>query len=200
MPTAMVKNINIYYEVQGEGEPLILVGGMSIGISEYGSLIQGLSQKYKVIAFDKRGSGRTDKPDIPDSIDMLAEDTEGLLETLGAAPVHVMGISMGRRIATALTLAYPDRVKSLILISTCVKPVPRNWSVHPLGIMLIIPVWRKMGKPYQSSPRRSFAHTRGRPDGRTRWLPRPQETARARQVALALLFLDEGRFLLSLAR
>jgi 3-oxoadipate enol-lactonase len=83
MPTVKVNNINIYYEIHGEGEPLVLTGGLSIDITALESVIGTLAQNYRVIAFDNRGAGRTDKPDIPYSIAMMADDTVGLLKAIG---------------------------------------------------------------------------------------------------------------------
>ena len=129
MPTINVNDINIYYEVHGEGEPLILIGGLANDITDYTdhtTIIPELSQHYTVIAFDNRGVGRTDKPDAPYSIEMMAEDTVGLLDTLGITKAHLLGISMGGRIALALTLRHPERVNALVLASTGARVV-RTW-------------------------------------------------------------------------
>ena len=132
MPTVKVNDINIYYEVHGEGRPILLIAGLGTDISPYMAMIRQLSLKYKVLAFDNRGVGRTDKPDIPYSIEMMAEDTADLLKALEMAPSNVIGVSMGGRIAMALALQHPDRVKSLTLVSTTArlrgKPFPRRYK------------------------------------------------------------------------
>ncbi len=89
--------------------------------------------------------GRTDKPDIPYSIDMMAEDTIGLLNALGIEQAHVLGTSMGGRIATSMALQHPRRVKSLILVSTIMKSLkgtPMTWSRLRVSLMLKIPMIR----------------------------------------------------------
>jgi pimeloyl-ACP methyl ester carboxylesterase len=65
MPTVFVNGIYLYYEVQGRGEPPVIIGGLSINISECPWMIEGLASDFQVIAFDNRGAGRTDKPDTP---------------------------------------------------------------------------------------------------------------------------------------
>jgi pimeloyl-ACP methyl ester carboxylesterase len=125
MPTVFVNGIHLYYEVMGQGEPLVIIGGLSIDISEYPLIIRNLSSDSQVIAFDNRGAGRTDKPVTSYSIEMMADDTDGLLTALCVSQAHVLGLSMGGRIAIALTLKHPERVKSLILVSTGSR-VPSN--------------------------------------------------------------------------
>src|SRR5512146_1889888 len=108
MPTAKVNDITMYYEIQGEGEPLVLIAGLRLDIAEYNGIDSWLAQKYQVVAFDNRGAGRTDKPDIPYSIEMMADDIAGLLYALGVKQAHIIGISMGGRIALALALQHPE--------------------------------------------------------------------------------------------
>ena len=108
MPIVESKGIHIYYEIIGSGEPLVIIGGLSIDVTALERIISELAQKYQVIAFDNRGAGRSDKPDIPYSIEMMAEDTSGLLSVLKIQKAHIMGISLGGRIAIALTLKHPE--------------------------------------------------------------------------------------------
>ena len=118
MPTVKVNDINIYYEIHGEGEPLVLILGLSVDLTSWMLQTPEFSKKYRVIAFDNRGVGRTDAPDMPYSTKMMADDTAGLLDTLGIERAHVLGHSMGGFIAQELALTYPQRVKSLILASS----------------------------------------------------------------------------------
>ena len=159
MPIVKVNDIHIYYEIHGEGEPLVLIAGLSTDIIAYGRIIGELSQTYRVIAFDNRGAGRTDKPDIPYSIEMMADDTAGLLNALKVEQAHILGISMGGRIAVDLTLRYPELVKSLLLVSTFVSRFPLNQSGLRHRLMLNMPFLRKMGKKY---PQPDYAFSRQR--------------------------------------
>jgi 3-oxoadipate enol-lactonase len=65
MPYVRVNDIQMYYELRGDGEPLALIVGLGTDISEWDVIIRWLTNKYQVLAFDNRGAGRTDKPDIP---------------------------------------------------------------------------------------------------------------------------------------
>ncbi len=115
MPIIKVGDINMYYEVLGEGEPLILIGGLGSELSVWNSVASGLAQKYQVISFDNRGAGRTDKPDIPYTMEMMAEDTIGLMDALGIKNAHLLGISMGSFIAQLISVSFPEKVRSLVL-------------------------------------------------------------------------------------
>lgn len=145
MPTVRVNDIDIYYEIHGEGEPVVLIAGLNSDHTLYRELIPRLAERYQVVAFDNRGMGQTDKPDIPYSIEMMADDTAGLLNALGIKQAHVLGTSMGGRIATALALQHPQQVKSLILVSTVMKSLkgtPMTWSRRLVRLMLKIPMIR----------------------------------------------------------
>lgn len=115
MPIVIVNEINMYYEVLGKGEPLVILQGMGIEITSAYGVINEFAKNYMVIALDNRGVGRTDMPDIPYSVEMMAEDTIGLLDKIGIEKAHFLGISMGSRIAQVIAVKYPEKVKSLIL-------------------------------------------------------------------------------------
>ena len=115
MSTAKVGDINIYYEIHGEGEPLVLIYGYSGHSRLWYRQIPVLSKKYQVIAFDNRGAGRSDKPDIPYTMSMMAKDIAGLLDVIVIDAAHIFGISMGGMIAQHFALDYPQKVISLIL-------------------------------------------------------------------------------------
>jgi pimeloyl-ACP methyl ester carboxylesterase len=118
MPTLKVNGINIYYEVSGKGEPILMIGGLGADVRQYRRTARILSEKYSVISFDNRGAGGTDKPDVPYTIEMMADDAAGLLEALRIGRSHVVGMSLGGRIAMSLALRHPNLVKSLVLTST----------------------------------------------------------------------------------
>lgn len=145
MPTIQVNDIHMYYEIHGEGKPLVLVGGLGIDLSELDGISRWLAQKYQVLAFDNRGAGRTEKPDIPYSIEMMAQDTEELLKALAIERASVLGISMGGRIALALALQHPERVEKLVLVSTSAwvsKTRRRSWRLRLLSLLSSTPIFR----------------------------------------------------------
>jgi len=115
MPTAKVGDINIYYESHGHGEPLLLINGYGQYSGHWVALIPRLSKDYRVISFDNRGTGRSDKPEMPYTMKMMAADARGLLDALSVDRAHVFGVSMGGMIAQEFAINYPDKVISLIL-------------------------------------------------------------------------------------
>jgi len=115
MPQVAVNGIKVYYEIHGKGDPLILIMGLRRNAEWWYCQIPVLSEHFKVIAFDNRGAGRSDKPRMDYSIRLFADDTAALLEALGIKKAHVLGISMGGYIAQELAINYPDKVRSLIL-------------------------------------------------------------------------------------
>ncbi len=121
-----VGDIDMYYEVHGSGEPLVLIGGLANDVSEWEWMINSCAESHRVLAFDNRGAGRSDKPDVPYSIEMMAEDTDALMEIAGMPQATVLGVSMGGRIALQLTLAHPERVARLILVSTMASARPEG--------------------------------------------------------------------------
>jgi pimeloyl-ACP methyl ester carboxylesterase len=141
MPYVEVNDIQIYYEIHGDGEPLVLIVGLGTDISEWEGIIRWLAKKYKVLAFDNRGVGRTNKPDTPYSIEMMAHDTAGLMQTLGIQQAHILGISMGGRIALALSLRHSMSVKKLVLVSTSARSI-KNWRSYFFGILSSAPIFR----------------------------------------------------------
>ena len=119
----------MYYEVHGKGQPFLLISGLGSDLNGWALQIPEFAKKYRVIAFDNRGSGRTDAPDMPYSIRMMAEDTVGLMDALSIEKAHVLGVSMGGYIAQELAIRYPSRVASLILVTTSVGPYLLKISV-----------------------------------------------------------------------
>ena len=118
MAKAKVNDIDIYYEVHGQGEPLLLISGLGANIGCWYAQIADFSKGYRTIIFDNRGAGYTDKPNLPYSIRMFVDDAIGLLDKLGIPKAHILGASMGGMIAQEMSLNYPERVKSLTLCCT----------------------------------------------------------------------------------
>lgn len=119
MPKAKINDIDMYYEVQGDGFPLVMIMGFLGNANCWDArMLFPLADKFKVIVLDNRGTGRTDVSDKEFSIKLFAEDTVGLMDALDIPKAHVLGISMGGMIAQELALNYPERVEKLILKAT----------------------------------------------------------------------------------
>jgi 3-oxoadipate enol-lactonase len=122
MPTASGNGISIYYEVHGAGDPLLLIGGLGSDITLFSQLIPGLAAHRQVIALDNRGAGRSDKPDIPYSVAMMADDAVAVLDALRIETADILGVSMGGKIALEIALTHPARVRRLALVSSSAAP------------------------------------------------------------------------------
>lgn len=157
MPVQRVGDIDMYYEVHGTGDPVVLIGGLGGDLSESERMIQWCARTHKVLAFDNRGAGRTDKPDAPYSIEMMAGDTNGLMEALGIGDATVLGVSMGGRIALELALAHPERVARLILVSTSAAASP-DTGLTRMEMLSVIGSLFFRGK----YPQPRYAHSRQR--------------------------------------
>jgi len=119
MPKVKVNDIQVNYEMKGEGFPLMMIMGLSGNIDWWDPrMIQELSKNFKTVMFDNRGAGRTDQSDREGTIRLFADDTAGLMDALKISSAHVLGISMGGMIAQELALKYPEKVEKLILCST----------------------------------------------------------------------------------
>jgi 3-oxoadipate enol-lactonase len=121
VPTARANGIDLYYERAGHGPAVVLIGGLGTDSTFLRSIAKGLAQYVDVVSFDNRGAGRSDKPDAPYSIELMASDTVELMAAIGIERAHLIGISMGASIALAVALDQPDRVASLILVSASAK-------------------------------------------------------------------------------
>jgi len=119
---APVNGIKVYYEVYGEGKPLVLLHGafMTIGMN-WGQLIPELSKTRKVIAIEMRGHGHTPFSDGKLDLATMASDVDGVMDHLKIESADVVGYSMGGSIAYQLIIQNPKRVNKLVIISSTYK-------------------------------------------------------------------------------
>jgi pimeloyl-ACP methyl ester carboxylesterase len=137
MPKVEVGGTSIYYEVQGKGEPLILI--MGFANTHHAWFFQrNLSRYFKVITLDNRGVGKSGKPDNEYSIKLMARDVAGIMDCLKIEKAHIVGVSMGGMIAQEFALKYPHRILKLILGCTYGKFEKDlvNPDLHELEILL----------------------------------------------------------------
>ena len=126
MPTIKVNNIDCYYEIHGQGKPLLLIAGLGSDSQSWEPALTELTRHYKVIVFDNRGIGRTNYPNESFDISTLAKDSVGLMDELKINQANILGHSMGGYIAQEIALNYPQRVNKLILASTATITSERN--------------------------------------------------------------------------
>jgi 3-oxoadipate enol-lactonase len=122
MPYTENDGANIWYEVSGEGDPLLLI--MGLGADSTGWILQRkpFAERYQVIVFDNRGVGRSSCPPPPFSTEQMAGDALAVLDAVGIERAHVLGVSLGGAIAQHVALRAPERVRSLILAATWAGP------------------------------------------------------------------------------
>jgi pimeloyl-ACP methyl ester carboxylesterase len=118
MPRASVNGLDMYYEIRGEGQPLVLLHGSLSGIgTSFGALLPGLARSRRVIAVEQQAHGRTPDIDRPLSIEQMAEDTAALLRHLDIERADVFGWSLGAGIALQFAIAHPELLRKLVLAS-----------------------------------------------------------------------------------
>jgi 3-oxoadipate enol-lactonase len=118
MAQISANDINLYYEVHGDGQPLIFIHGLGSSTDDWEFQVPEFSKSYRVITFDLRGHGRSDKPAGPYQIPMLAADLAGLLQALHIPPAHLVGLSLGGAVAFQFALDNPEKVKTLTIVNS----------------------------------------------------------------------------------
>lgn len=115
MPFTENQGVKIYWDQQGQGTPVLLIMGLGYPSQMWYRTRPLLAERYRTIALDNRGVGRSEIPPGPYPIAVMAADAAAALDAAGVDSAHVYGISMGGMIAQELALQFPHRVRSLIL-------------------------------------------------------------------------------------
>jgi 3-oxoadipate enol-lactonase len=121
-------DVELAYEVLGDGPPLLLVQGLGYGRRGWGPSLELLAEDFLVVAYDNRGFGESDVPPGPYTTPQLAEDAVAVLEALGVERANVVGASLGGMVSQELALGWPDRVDRLVLACT----TPGGLGSHPM--------------------------------------------------------------------
>ena len=125
---APVNGLQMYYEIHGAGQPLVLIHGAfsAIGTS-FGELLPELSKTRQVIAFEMQAHGRTADIDRPLSIEQMADDTVAALQHLGIEQADIFGYSLGASIALQVAIRHPGQVRKLVPPRS-----PTTWAASTL--------------------------------------------------------------------
>ena len=118
--------VRLHYEVFGrrDGEPVLLIQGLGADKNAWNLQRIALARRYRTIALDNRGAGRSDKPAGPYRLEQMADDAMRVLDAVGVESAHVIGASMGGAISQLIAVTYPERVRSLILACTACRNHP----------------------------------------------------------------------------
>jgi pimeloyl-ACP methyl ester carboxylesterase len=121
MPIEKINGVQIFYQVFGEGEPILFIMGLGSDHSGWRKQIDFFRDKNKVVVFDNRGCGKSEKPLFPYSIKTMATDSIALLDFLKIRKAHLVGVSMGGMIAQEIAINWPERVAKLVIVSSFAK-------------------------------------------------------------------------------
>ena len=130
MPRDRIGDIDIHWERQGDGEPLLFISGSGGDLRNKPNVFDGPYPKaFDVAAYDQRGLGQTSKPDQPYSMAGYADDAARLMDHLGWSSARVIGVSFGGMVALELVLRHPAKVKRLVL--GCTSPGGAGGASYP---------------------------------------------------------------------
>jgi pimeloyl-ACP methyl ester carboxylesterase len=139
MPTVRAGDIDVYYETQGSGEPLVLIPFLAADQACYAFQVADYAKHYTCISLDLRGAGQTSKPDGSYTTELFADDVATFLQNIGIQRAHVSGLSLGAAVGMWLAAKHPETVKTLSLHSAWPKTDPflrtvvESWQVMAKG-------------------------------------------------------------------
>ncbi len=138
MPQTDVDGLSINYDVQGTGEPLLLVPYLAADHACYAFQLPEYTELFSCISVDLPGSGESDKPQGPYSTETYADQLSGFLGAIGIERAHVAGVSLGAAVATHLAARHPERVRTLSLHSA--------WDRTDVYLRTILELWRSLAR------------------------------------------------------
>jgi 3-oxoadipate enol-lactonase len=136
MPRAEIDGLTINYDVQGEGEPLLLIPYLSADHACYAFQLPAYTEQFSCISVDLPGSGESDKPPGPYATDVYADQLAGFLGAIGVERAHVAGVSLGAAVGMHLAARHPERVRSLSLHSA--------WDRSDAYLRSVVELWRAL--------------------------------------------------------
>jgi 3-oxoadipate enol-lactonase len=173
----------IHYEVTGKSgaTPVLMIQGLGASKNAWNLQRIAMATRFRIISFDNRGAGRSDKPTEPFTLEQMADDALAVLDAAGIETAHVVGASMGGVISQIVTVKYPYRVRSLTLVCTACRNHPwrqellqtwaktaadkgmievgkeaAQWVMSPRSFRRLVPAFTWMGPLAALRPRHSF--------------------------------------------
>jgi 3-oxoadipate enol-lactonase len=142
VPQVDVDGLSVNYDVQGEGQPLLLIPYLSADHACYAFQLPAYTEHFSCIAVDLPGTGESDKPAGPYATEAYADQMAGFLGAIGIESAHVAGVSLGAAVAMHLAARHPDRVRSLSLHSA--------WDRTDGYLRAVVEVWRALARALPS--------------------------------------------------
>jgi 3-oxoadipate enol-lactonase len=140
MPVVQANGIDMYYEVQGDGEPLVLIPYLAADQACYAFQVADYARHFSCYTVDLRGAGLSGKPDGEYTTELLADDVAAFMQAVGIQSAHVAGLSLGAAVGMWLAARYPGQVKSLSLHSAWdatdpfLRSVAETWRIMARGL------------------------------------------------------------------
>jgi pimeloyl-ACP methyl ester carboxylesterase len=164
--TAEVNGARLWYELNGEGETVMQIHGAGFGHFNFAPATPVLSQRFRVVDYDMRGYGRSDRPLQHYDMEVWADDLAGLMDALGIDEAHVHGTSMGGMIAIVFAAKYPARTTSVVIncaaakLGTSGRLIFKNWidiaRLDPDGpgsrILAELIAWQALSRAFLETP------------------------------------------------
>ena len=173
----------IHYEVTGKpgATPVLMIQGLGASKNAWNLQRIAMATRFRIISFDNRGAGRSDKPTVPFTLEQMADDALAVLDAAGIETAHVVGASMGGVISQIVAVKHPHRVRSLTLVCTACRNHPwrqellqswaktaeekgmievgkeaAQWVMSPRSFRRLVPAFTWMGPLAALRPRHSF--------------------------------------------
>ena len=133
MPFASVNGIDIYFELHGEGPPLLNISGRGNDLRRSPASVLPVNKAFETLSYDQRGLGRTSRPESDYTMADYADDAAALVRSMGWASCHVLGTSFGGMVALNLAIRHPEVVDRLVLCCTSPGGTAASYPLHELG-------------------------------------------------------------------
>lgn len=138
MPKVKVNDININYDQQGSGEPIVLIPYLAADHACYAFQVAEFAKHFTCISVDPRGAGESDKPDGAYTTELFADDVAAFMDAIGVDRAHIFGLSLAGGVGLWLAAKHPEKVKSLSLHGA--------WTKTDLFLKTVVESWRNLAK------------------------------------------------------
>lgn len=180
MERTTINGVELAYELRGTGKPLVMIHGAQGDQSMFNNVLPAFVKDFRVLTFDQRGSGLSEKPDHACTMAMLADDTAALMDHVGFTSAHILGVSMGGMIALEFVLRHPQKARSVVL--GCTTPGGPNAVPLPEGTFARAYSTKEMSAEERGRALAEACFTKGYIDQHPEVIPAMVESRRQRPI------------------